>query len=247
MRWNDVVAGEVQPLEPGDIDGAIRLLRTASPHELRDEAFLREELLLTLGLNGENLAEFPRELYPWCGRGVLSWQYPIQFAKYLTFLSGKTIKSYVEIGCRHGGTFIIVVEYLRRFTDLHVAAALDIQRAGIMDAYARRTSGIDYRIADSREPESVAWLGSRQWGLAFIDGDHSYEGCSSDYQAVKHRAEIIGLHDITSAECPGVVQMWREIRHFVPSGRIFEAIDQYRDVRERTRQTFLGIGLVDFS
>src|SRR5580658_8967061 len=120
MRWNDVVTGEVKPLEIGDVDSAIRMLRTASLHELRDEAFLREEFLLALGLNGEILDEFPTQLYPWCGRGILSWQYPVQFAKYLTYLAGKNLRSYVEIGCRFGGTFIIVVEYLRRFMDLHL-------------------------------------------------------------------------------------------------------------------------------
>jgi Methyltransferase domain len=247
MRWNDVVTGEVQSLEIGDVDSAIRMLRTASLRYLRDEAFLREEFLLVLGLNGEILEEFPTQLYPWCGRGILSWQYPIQFAKYLTYLSGKNLKSYVEIGCRFGGTFIIVVEYLRRFMDLHLATALDMHRAKIMDAYASRTVGIEYRVASSLDPEIVAYLGSHRWGLAFIDGDHTYEGCSSDFQAVRECAGIIGLHDIASSACPGVVQTWREIRRVVPTSRIFEAVDQYRDVRDRTQMTFLGIGLVDFS
>jgi hypothetical protein len=247
MRWNDVVAGEVQPLEIGDVDGAIQLLRNAPLRDLRNETFLREELLLTLGLNGEILHEFPSQLYPWCGRGILSWQYPIQFAKYLTYLSEKNIRSYVEIGCRFGGTFIMVVEYLRRFSDLNVAVALDIERAVIMDGYARHTVGIDYKIASSRDPEIISWLGARKWDLAFIDGDHTYEGCSSDFQAVRECATIIGLHDIVSHACPGVVRTWQEIRRVVPSNRIFEAIDQYRDVRDRTNMTFLGIGLVDFS
>ena len=247
MRWSDVVAGEVQSLETGDIDGAIHMLRTASLHELRNEAFLREEFLLTLGLNGEYLHEFPSQLYPWCGRGILSWQYPIQFASYLTYLSGKNIQSYLEIGCRFGGTFIIVVEYLRRFMDLYQATALDMHRAVIMDGYANRTDGVEYKIGSSRDPEIISWLGSRRWGLAFIDGDHTYEGCSSDFQAVRERSTIVGLHDIASSACPGVVQTWREIRHIVPANRIFEATGQYRDVRERTQMTFLGIGLVDFS
>lgn len=247
MRWSDVVAGEVQPLKEGDVDGAIRMLRTAHLRDLRNEAFLREEFLLTLGLNGEILDEFPVQLYPWCGQGIRSWQYPIQFASYLAYLSGKNIKSYVEIGCRFGGTFIIVVEYLRRFSDLYLAAALDIEHADIMAAYARRTVGIEYKIANSRDPEAISYLGSLPWDLAFIDGDHSYEGCCSDFHAVRQRAKIIGLHDIASSACPGVVRAWREIGNVVPTNRTFEAVDQYRDVRDRTKRTFLGIGLVDFS
>ena len=247
MHWKDVIAGEVVPMAEGDVDGAIRLLRTASVRELRDEAFLREELLLTLGLNGEILDEFPRQLYPWCGRGIRSWQYPIQFARFLTCLADRNIRSYVEIGCRFGGTFIIVVEYLRRFGDLKMATAFDIGGAEIMASYAKRTIGIDYRIANSRDPDTISYLGSRTWDLAFIDGDHSYEGCSTDFQTMKDCARLIALHDIASSACPDVVAFWQEIRRLVPAPRIFEAIDQYRDVRERTGRTFLGIGLIDFS
>jgi cephalosporin hydroxylase len=247
MRWRDVVAGEVQPLEEGDVDGAIRMLRTAHLRDLRNEAFLREEFLLALGLNGEILEEFPRQLYPWCGHGIRSWQYPIQFASYLAYLSDRNIKSYVEIGCRYGGTFIIVVEYLRRFSDLYLAVALDLEYADIMAAYAKRTIGIQYQIGNSHNPEAVSYLGSQRWDLAFIDGDHSYEGCANDYQAVREHAATIALHDIASSACPGVVRAWQEIRRIVPTNRVFEAIDQYHDVRDRTKQTFLGIGVVDFS
>jgi hypothetical protein len=247
VRWRDVIAGEAEPLKEGDVDGAIQMLRTAHLGDLRNAAFLREEFLLALGLNGEILDEFPDQLRPWCGRGIRSWQYPIQFANYLTYLSEKHIKSYVEIGCRFGGTFIIVVEYLRRFTDLYLATALDIEHTDIMAQYAKCTVGIEYKIANSCDPEVVSYLGSLRWGLAFIDGDHSYEGCSRDYQAVRNSATRIGLHDVASSVCPGVVRAWQEIRHTVPTNRTFEAIDQYRDVRDRTRKTFLGIGLVDFS
>jgi hypothetical protein len=247
MRWSDAVVGDVQPLEEGDVNGAIRMIRNASVRDLRNEAFLREEFLLALGLNGEIIDEFPQQLYPWCGRGIRSWQYPIQFASYLTYLSGKKIKSYIEIGCRFGGTFIIVVEYLRRFSDVDLAVALDIENFDVMKAYATQTIGIEYKVANSRDPEIISYIGSRQWDLAFIDGDHSFQGCFSDLLAVKDHARITGLHDIASSVCPGVVQTWQGIRNVVPRDRIFESVDQYRDVRDRTKKTFLGIGLVDFS
>jgi hypothetical protein len=120
MLWKDAVSA-VTPesaLADGDIAGAISLLRSASLRELRDPRFLCEELLLTVGLNREALAEFPKQLYPWCGRGIRSWQYPVQFSEYLVFLAKRNIGTYVEIGTRFGGTFIIVVEYIRRFWDL---------------------------------------------------------------------------------------------------------------------------------
>ena len=246
MSWPGTMPPEKAPLPQGDIDGAVRMLRAASLSELRNEAFLREEFLLALGLNDEILEEFPRELYPWCGKGIRSWQYPVQFARYLTLLTERNIRSYVEIGCRFGGTFIIVVEYIRRFSDLHFAVAMDIEQTAIMTEYATQTTGVNYLIANSASPQAVSYLGANQWDLAFIDGDHSYEACVNDYQSVKNSAKLIGLHDIVSSACPGVARAWGEIRKVVPRARLAEIVDQYRDVQERTGKNFLGIGLVDF-
>jgi hypothetical protein len=122
----DAAVGLV-PVADGDIHGVIRLLRDASRCELRDARFLERELLLMAGLNNEIPREFPSELYPFCGYGIRSWQYPPQFSRYLVFLSERNLRSYVEIGCRFGGTFIICVEYLRRFSDLSFACALDVE------------------------------------------------------------------------------------------------------------------------
>ncbi len=109
------------PLEAGDVGQAVAELRAAPIDLLLNEDWLEREFLLRLGLNDEMLEEFPAALYPWCGRGVKSWQYPRQFSRYLRFLADKQIQSYVEIGSRHGGTFIITAEYLDRFAGLHHA------------------------------------------------------------------------------------------------------------------------------
>jgi len=63
----------------------------------------------------------PDELYQFCGRGLHYWQYPNQFSKYLVRLSQFKVESYLEIGVRHGGTFVITVEYLSRFHPLKCA------------------------------------------------------------------------------------------------------------------------------
>jgi hypothetical protein len=247
MLVKSVSAVEVEPLESGDVAGAVAALRSASLRELRSESFLAEQFLLMLGLNNEMPMQFPEDLYRWCGKGIRSWQYPIQFAKYLSYLSEKKIKSYVEIGVRHGGTFIVVLEYLRRFSDVYTAYGFDIERADIMDAYARQTVGVTYLIASSTAPEWRSYLSSYAWDLAFIDGDHSYEGCWSDFQSLRQKAKRIALHDIVSSACPGVVQAWSQITSVVPGARLFEAVDQYRQVLTRQNAAYLGIGVVDFS
>lgn len=63
MHWTVASAADVKPLPEADVEGAVQMLRSASLRELRNEAFLRGEFLLALGLNGEILDEFPRELY----------------------------------------------------------------------------------------------------------------------------------------------------------------------------------------
>src|SRR5438552_14457625 len=77
-----------------------------------------EKLLLDLGLNDEGMDEFPSVLHPFCGLGLRIWQYPSQFSKYLVQLSGLQVRSYLEIGVRHGGSFVATVELLNRFFPL---------------------------------------------------------------------------------------------------------------------------------
>jgi hypothetical protein len=245
MRWVNPEVVDLQSLEEGDVDGAVQAIRSASLRELQNENFLREEFLPYLGFNGEALSEFPESLYQWCGKGVRSWQYPVQFSRYLCYLSGRKINSYVEIGCRHGGTFIIVTEYIRRFHDLNLAVAMDIQALPIMQDYASKTVGVEYRIANSQTREARSYLGSHRWDLAFVDGDHSYSGCMGDFLAVRDNAKTIVLHDVASDACPPVMQAWQEIRRVTPSQRVFEAVDQYKEVLSRTGARFLGIGVVE--
>ena len=176
MRWVNPPVFDVEPLPEGDVDGAVREIRSASLRELRNEAFLREEFLPRLGLNGEILSEFPEALHPWCDKGIRSWQYPTQFAPYLCYLADRDIRSYVEVGCRHGGTFIIVLEYIRRFSDLTRAVALDIVETPIMRDYASKIAGVEYRICSSLTAEARCYLGSCRWDLAFIDGDKQLRG-----------------------------------------------------------------------
>jgi precorrin-6B methylase 2 len=57
----------------------------------------------------------------------LQWQYPNQFSKYLAELAAHPVDRYLEIGVRHGGTFVITVEYLSRFHPVREAIAVDLE------------------------------------------------------------------------------------------------------------------------
>jgi hypothetical protein len=234
------------PIDAGNIAQAVAEIRAAPVDLLLNPDWLEHDLLLRLGLNDEILEEFPAALYPWCGQGVKSWQYPRQFSRYLCFLAGKQIKSLVEIGCRHGGTFIITAEYLDRFAGLQHACALDLEPSSILSQYQQEYRNFDYSICSSTSEAGRDILRGGDWDLALIDGEHSRAACWSDYQSLKDNARIIALHDIVNDSCPQVAEVWRHIRSVVPSHRVFEQTDQYREVFDRTGKRFLGIGAVDF-
>jgi hypothetical protein len=41
-------------------------------------------------------------------------------------LKNQSISSYIEIGCRWGGTFVLTNEYLKRFNNINKSVAVDI-------------------------------------------------------------------------------------------------------------------------
>ncbi len=227
------------------LESALLAIREAPLDRLVDHGYLEHMLLPRLGLNDEVLREFPANLYKWCGRGLRSWQYPNQFSKYLVYLSQQNICSYAEIGVRHGGTFIITVEYLKRFATVDVAYAIDIESSHAMRAYTANHPQVRYDIGSSHTPEIVAVLKSRNWDLVLIDGDHSEIGCCADFESVSQNARLVALHDIYSDSCPGVVSVWRHVCATVRREKIVEFVAQYEDVFDRTGAKFLGLGVVD--
>src|SRR4051812_34363485 len=108
--WKKLKSLHPQPLE---LDRIARI-HARSLVELADPRTL-EALVCELGLNDEGIEELPAHLHPWCGQGLRIWQYPNQFSRYLAALAGRRIASYLEIGVRHGGTFVATVEVLGRF------------------------------------------------------------------------------------------------------------------------------------
>ena len=220
-------------------------IREKSQSYLSDPKRLETELLPELGLNNEHLPEFPEELYKYCGYGLFFWQYPNQFGKYLAQLSQWRISSYLEIGVRHGGTFIITAEYLRRFHPLERAYGVDILNSPSVLRYRRFNPKTDFLNLDSRSSRFADFLNRQPpFDLVFIDGDHSEAACRNDFLRVKDHANIVALHDIASDICPGVCKVWNEVKtQHGNEYRFFEFRDQYASVLTRTGKSYLGIGI----
>src|SRR5687768_3987306 len=114
----------------------VALIREREPRQLADPAEL-EALLLQLGLNDEGMHELPASLHPHCGQGLRIWQYPIQFSRYLAHLSKLKVRSYLELGVRHGGAFVATVEVLERFSPLQFAVGVDLLPCPALEEYRR--------------------------------------------------------------------------------------------------------------
>lgn len=181
------------------------LIRTAPLDRLRDVAYLEHELLPALGLAPDSPDLYPAHLHAHFGR-LASWQYPVQFAPYLVEMSTRNVRRYLEIGVRHGGTFIITVEYLKRFNPVVMAVAVDPYRSSALAAYIDDDPlTCRYVNADSRS--AAAGRVIDRWGpydLAFIDGDHSEAGFLSDWNLVKRMARIVAYHDADNDGYPWI-------------------------------------------
>lgn len=237
-----ILRSKWEKMKPVDLS-QVELIRMQSAEKLSDAAFLEKNLLPQLGLNNELLYQLPDELYHYTGKGLLHWQYPVQFSKYLALLSTLKIESYLEIGVRHGGTFVITVEYLKKFGTLKKAVGVDLGYSPSVVAYSKTLDGVRFFQADSQTERFSDLLKKEQdFDLVLIDGNHEEAECRYDYEVVKDRAGIIVLHDIVSIICPGVQNLWREIKQnneFV----FYEFTEQYESVKRRTGQEFFGIGV----
>lgn len=219
----------------------IRFIKNCTIDQLTNEEYI-QTLMVALGFNNEILREQP-QLVKNNGGGLLIWQYPNQFSKYLLLLSRLDITSYIEIGCRWGGTFVLTNEYLKRFQSMRKSVAVDIIDSPVLN-YCMDNVETQFLKVNSTSEEFKKYMKKNFFDLVFIDGDHSYQGVKNDYECSKHSGRIFVFHDIVNDACPGVSYFWNELKHNEASTYEFhEFTEQYDEVFQDTQQQFLGIGV----
>jgi cephalosporin hydroxylase len=214
----------------------IEILKNSNPKNYEDF----EQLILSVGLNGELLHEQPSEFSAYYGKGIRIWQYPNQLSKFSQKIFKLKVDSYLEIGCRFGGTFIFNSEMLfKNNSNLKIYACDIIPKPLIIEEYSSFRK-LTYLNISSKTKEFKEFCFQTKPEFVFIDGDHSYEGVKNDFNIFENILETkyIAFHDIVSDVCPGVVQIWKEMKED-SRFETYEFTDQYESVKG----SFLGIGL----
>lgn len=203
------------------------------------------KLLPVLGFNDENPIELPAEMLDTPGLGLRIWQYPNQFAPYLAHIASfaSRIRTYLEIGCRHGGTYVTHTELLKKLNpQFSLSTASDLLPISPeLGAYieAIQPTG-QYMQIDSHSVEFIDHINNQFYDLVFIDGDHTYDGVKQDADITFNKSNIQVFHDISSLACPDVGRFWNEYKSkHEDTHNFLEFIDQYDSVDG----TFLGIGV----
>lgn len=226
-------------LHPRRIDlQRVSLLRDVEPAVLGDGKRL-ESLLPALGLNDEGLHEYPDALHPHCGQGLLIWQFPNQFGPYLAELTRHGISSYLEVGVRHGGSFIATVEVLRRFHPGLRSVGVDIIPSPSLIEYAAAEPHCEFQCVNTLSDDFDALVERlAPIDLVFIDSHHEEAQCRHEVARLSRHANMIALHDIANTGCPGIGIVWKEI---VDSGdyECREFSEQYAT----GEASYMGIGL----
>ena len=211
---------------------------------LTDPAQL-EQRLWELGVNAEIAHVVPPERRAGVGEGLRFTQFPNQFAPYLVAIGRLGVRSYMEIGVDHGGTFLITTTYLSRFQRLERATAVDRFEIPTLRTQPGPASTTDVLRCESTSREVARYVAEHApFDLVLIDGDHSEQGVRRDFELVRPHARAIALHDIVGENTPGVRAVWAAIRReHAAEYELHEFTDQYPETLAAIGGTALGIGL----
>ena len=188
---------------------------------IRTKYYEEKNLLKSLE---ENRVKATNELFRIPESAQRAWE----LQQFINFLKTRQVRSYIEIGVRHGGTLFRVATALPKGS-LIVAVdqpqgAWGADSANNLRNVIDRLSSIGYNakvvFGNSSSQETIQRVKeiSQKFDAAFIDADHRYDSVLKDYKAYSPFCELVAFHDIVGYGCRSgnnlveVPRLWSEIR-----------------------------------
>lgn len=177
-------------------------------------------------------------------------QHPDELAEFIALLLREGVRSYLEIGARHGDTFHQVALNLDTPSTM-VAVDLPGGNWGVTSSRSHldRAAGsardmghaVSTVLGDSRSEGIVSIVrAAGPFDAVLIDGDHLYEGVKADWLNYGPMARMVAFHDIAGE---GVLQKSSKLPVEVP--RLWNEIKgDFRHVEIVAPGSAMGIGVL---
>lgn len=166
------------------------------------------------------------------------FQIPRQLARMMVLVAEQRPASLIEIGTNNGWTACVLTAYLRRFVPSFRAVTLDVKDYFTLRRWA--TTALPLEFCPGRTSDDFK---GQRFDFCFVDGSHSLEWVTRDFENVGCQARVCAFHDINDAateqlEGGGSLKHWRWLKaSWGAAGTFHEILDHSESER------VMGIGV----
>ncbi len=141
-----------------------------------------------------------------------------EVTKLLKLLANQEIKNVLEVGTGHGGMLYLFSQLAKDDAKLF---SIDLYAEDLQHYFLKRIVGANQKVVtvslDSHDEKTLdtakVFFGGEPVDLLYIDGEHSFESVSRDYElysSLVRKGGWIVFHDIADSKL-GVIKLWNSL------------------------------------